>query len=606
MRDLQHLTIEIAIQISFLFISKIVKMKKSSLLIYSLLLCLIFSSCRQDENDRRIIIEEAPEPLVLVRTEIQGEVVDEFDNPVAFASVQVGDEWETADAEGKFKFQDAKVNKSGNSILAESDGFFDGVSHSNFAAESSSFLQVTMLQKGEALRVDPSSGEPVINPDGISITIPENTLVDKLGNDYTGEIDAFSKYIDPTGENLGTQIPGALLTKDELGNQEVLSTLGMIALELESPDGEPLNIKEGSDITVKIPIPSELLGRSPEEIPLWYYDLDDDQWYQNGMCIKDGNVYVCNISCCGVYWNCGESRPSLCLSGTVLEESLSPAEYIQVVVEDLTNNFIYWGYADINGFFCGNVPAAVPLQISLIDHCDNVVYTAEVGPFASDTQLEDIILELSIETFLIKITGTALDCNGENIDGHISFRNTGRLDVYPFIDGNIQVNLAMNCTVLSEFEIEVFNHAEQFRSETFTFTEEGDINLDVVDVCEPLDDFISLNFNGTEHWTAPTKWYKETNATSNHYVLEGLNSGGNYKLEFLDYQGIGNYTESIIFSSQNFTQDPNIPSFNILSPNITVGVNFIDDEYIIGTLTGTVTDNMGADVPLTGEFKIRK
>jgi len=75
-------------------------MKNSSLLIYSLLLSLVIFSCRQDENDRIIINEEPPEPIVLVETEIQGVVVDEFTNPVPFASVRVADTWETADADG--------------------------------------------------------------------------------------------------------------------------------------------------------------------------------------------------------------------------------------------------------------------------------------------------------------------------------------------------------------------------------------------------------------------------------------------------------------------------------------------------------------------------
>ena len=349
-------------------------MKSNTLLL--LLFLLLFSACRKDIDEIRVNKEE-DSPAVFIKNTIRGKVVDETGVPIANANVTVEDEIIQSDADGCFLFNSVTIKKDGTIVTASSDEFFDGISHSNFAADGSSFVEIRMMHRGDPQFVESVDGGTVTNNDNLKINIPPDALVYENGNLYEGPVKVYARWLDPTDENIGATMPGALIASDENGNRLALVSYGMAVIELEADNGAKLELKEGAEMELDIPIPPELLADAPEEIDLWLFDLEEEEWLLKGKCNKVGGNYKCMVSQTG-YWNCDVGVPAICLTGQVFNSDSSYSAYLRVIVEDLTDNFIYWGYTDSTGYFCGSVPQAAPLRLTIKDHCDNVVHTEDI------------------------------------------------------------------------------------------------------------------------------------------------------------------------------------------------------------------------------------
>ena len=567
---------------------------------------LTLSACRKDVNEMTVDTD-VPDPVVYIQTELIGKIVDEAENPIPFANVQVEDEIVNADAEGRFVFTQVEVKKSGTIIQANAAGYFEGITYSNFKADGSSFVEIRMLSKGTPTTMNAANGGDISLPSGMKVAIPANSMVSADNSLYAGTANVYTKWLDPTDENVAGVMPGELTATDEDGNPLALATFGMMVLDLEAADGAPLELANGARADIEMPIPPELESDAPDEIPLWYFDLEEEQWVQYGACIKEGNVYKGEINASG-FWNCDVPIPSICLSGNIYNNDSTASAYLKVIVEDLTNNFIYWGYTDINGFFCGSVPMAVPLSITIKDLCDNIVYTAEIGPYSGDALLDDIFLDVFVETYMINISGTVAHCWEDDVpSGYVSVRYPGKLSIYSYVGGSFDINLAMNCVEFPELEIRVFSATQQEQiSEEIIHNQIADLDLGELILCEPLQDYFHINVDGEDHWAMPTKWYLEDNVASNHYILEGLSGGGKFTLDMIDYQGVGTYSESVIFTSENNIDWPTYPVLNSVSPDITLEITSDDGEYIEGTFEGTTSDPTGIPLPITADFRIRK
>ena len=110
----------------------------------------------------------------------------------------------------------------------------------------------------------------------ISEPEPGRVLVETVLSNGPAEV--YARWLDPTSPELGALMPGALMARDDDGRERVLATYGMAAFELKTPAGEDLVLKSGQFVEIEIPIPAELAGTAPTEIPLWYFDLEEERW----------------------------------------------------------------------------------------------------------------------------------------------------------------------------------------------------------------------------------------------------------------------------------------------------------------------------------------
>lgn len=569
------------------------------------MLLLIFS-CRKGELINKVIIDEEP-PVVMVVSSFKGKVVDENGEAVAGARVSVSNESAITDQKGLFEFKNIEAPKDAALLKVEKDGYFIGSAMSGNSAGGQQYARVTLMEKGASKSVNGANGGTLSWPDGLTVRIQPNTLRRADGSLYNGQADIYARWLDPTDPELGATMPGALMARDADGQEKVLATYGMVALELKDVAGEDLLLRSGETVQVEIPIPAELAANAPAEIPLWYFDLEEERWLLKGACQKSGSVYICMVGS-GGYWNCDVALEPICLSGTIFQSDSTPALYTKVIVEDLTDNFIYWGYTDIDGFFCGSVPKGAPLKITIKDLCNNVLYEANIGPYATDSDLGDIYLTETLQQYFIHIAGQMNNCKGVPVsDGQIAVQYPGKIRLFPLsAPGVFSFDLALNCIEFPELQITGYDLAS-FQSTPVQFhSDASDVDLGVLTACEAPGDYMHLTADGVLYNAAPTRFYLKNNVTTNWMILEGVTTGGTFSIELREYTGVGQYNVNAFFHLTDKPDAPQYPTLNAASPDITVTITADDGAFISGSISGTATDNFNNPHPISGDFRVKK
>ncbi|MBK9719343.1 MAG: hypothetical protein IPO85_17875 [Saprospiraceae bacterium] len=102
--------------------------------------------------------------------------------------------------------------------------------------------------------------------------------------------------MDPSKESTFMEMPGNLTGRDLKGKEVILQTLGMMAVELEDPAGNRLNIAKDKTAELKIPIPASLDSKAKTTIPMWYYDATKGGWIEEGISTRVGQFYVANVA----------------------------------------------------------------------------------------------------------------------------------------------------------------------------------------------------------------------------------------------------------------------------------------------------------------------
>lgn len=573
-----------------------------------LIVGILLWGCRKDELVNKVIVEEDA-PIILVVSSFKGKVIDEGGAPVSGATVRVFDQTTITDAQGLFVFNQIGAPKNGALISVEKNGYFVGAAMAGNSADGKNYVRVTLLEKDTPRTVSASAGGEIQWPSGMKTTVKPNTLLKSDGTVYSGQVNVYSRWLDPTDENLGGIMPGALMARDAEGNEKVLATYGMVSLELETASGEVLKIKDGETVEIDVPIPPALVPDAPTEIPLWYFDLEEERWLLKGACQKvgGGGYYHCAVITTG-YWNCDIPLVPICLSGTIFQNDSTPAYYTKVIVEDLSDNFIYWGYTDINGFFCGSVPQAAPLRISIEDLCGNVIYTADIGPYAQDFDLGDIYLPNNLQEYFIHVTGQLMDCLGAPVSiGQVAVQYPGKIRLFPLSSpGVLDFNLALHCIEFPELLITGYDLINFKATPVQSHSDLTNIDLGTMTACEDPLDFFHLTVGSTTHSVSPTRFYKKDNVTTNWMVLEALTIGGNFTLDLRTYQGPGQYNVNVQFNTIDQPEAPAYPVLNGASPDIIVNITADDGQFIQGNLSGTAYDGFGQPQAVNGNFKVKK
>jgi uncharacterized protein (TIGR02145 family) len=262
------------------------------------------------------------------------------------------------------------------------------------------------------------------------LTLPANGV--QLNNAaYNGTVNVAIKHINPTSATFFEEMPGSLVGVD--GNQSsVLTSYGMVAVELTDNSGQKLQIANGKTAEVRFVVPASLLSSAPATIDLWSLDEVNGYWKKEGTATLVNNEYVAQVSHFS-FWNCDVPSNFVNIYGRILQGSNNfPVPSIKVTITsanfgtacDLTN---------CQGEYCGSVPKGEVLGITISTQCAGsnfVVYTGTIGPFTANALISPIsITNPSISV----ISGTLLDCNNQPklnsyayLNGQVIFPNNGR------------------------------------------------------------------------------------------------------------------------------------------------------------------------------------
>lgn len=560
----------------------------------SFIIIIVLSACRKDVITSGDIVV-FPEPTVFVTSNITGTVVDEDDLPVENATVIIASNSFTTDENGYFNFKNVSLNTRGSLVKVEKQGYFYNAKFVKAELNSENFTKFKLIEKTSIGFVSSSIGGDLSTSDGATVSLSANSISDQNGNAYSGEVQVFATWLDPTDKSLVERMPGDLRAYDIDGEQVQLATFGMIGVELESPSGESLNIINGESATIELPIPADLLADAPATIPLWHFDEEVGYWVEDGEAELIGNKYVGTVNHFS-FWNCDIPIEYIFIEGEVINES-GGIQNLLVEITLASNATSGSDYTNEDGIFSGYIPNNEELIISIYDYCGILLYSNNIGPYDTDIILPTIVIDNN-QYF---ITGS-LACNGLPIEnGYVSI-NSGNLNT--LISANSNGNFSANISLcdIDEISVQAFDtdSATQSILQPVDITGTNQLNIGEIVVCDEAEEYVSVNLDGEDFANfTPFFNFSTNNETSiqvdSEFVLHIRFVGddiGVYTPDFLSFNDFNNPSDSTVCFGTGC---------NTISIDVTEYIS--PGGHIKGTFIGNIPSIDGLK-PIDGSFKV--
>lgn len=554
-----------------------------------------------------------PNPLVdvirnfaTVSTSVAGIVMDRNNQPIEGAAVTFGSSNTMTDENGAFKMDNVITMENAAYVRVFKEGYFDG-SRKFFAFNNQrSNISIHLLEKTIQGTVDASGGNVTL-PEGVKLDFPANAVKDSDGNLYNGTVQVAAQYLDPAANNIMQIMPGNLRGVTTENVEEGLTTYGMVAVELLTPSGDPLNVADGKTVQITMPVTSAQMSDAPTEIPLWYFDEDAGTWKEEGKATLQGNEYVGEVSHF-TFWNCDVNWDLIYLDGKVLLEGAGlEGANVCLTIDGGTNWATACDFTNEMGAFTGQVPTNTTFTLNVYPpsfECGNAIYSQSIGPFTADVTLDDInILASTIQANYTHVTGTIVDCDNNPITNGYAKIKIGTAQYYAYTtDGSIDFTV-LNCVGVTTIEIAAFDSDAAKQSETASFTFANDLDFGTLQACEQLDEFIIYEYDGVS-----------ISILENVAIYDSLGNGtgaqflyGDGTNEYMSLStnegGLGTFPAVGFWTSQ-FGNNPT----GIIGNDIMVTYtqySTVVGGTVAGTFDGNVETQTGL-IPVTGSFKAKR
>ena len=525
-------------------------MKK--LIFLSLLVVLVIGGCRKDgiDTDFEFTPDDDGQP---VDTRLGGQVIDKDGLPIAAAIITIGNETIETNDDGIFYVRNINLSSNGSLVVIEKSGYF------------TNFKRVTpngndTYQKFGLTKVGAPSGKFSATEGGTisrqgkeKIVFQANSIVDESGNDYSGEVTVYTDYFNLDKPHLGELMPGDLTGINQEATKVQLETYSMIMVELQGSNGQELNLKEGTTASAEFPI-SQQTANPPAEIPLWSLNEDTGLWVEEGIATLEGGVYKAELPHFS-FWNCDVPYPLVNLKGRITDLSGTPYSNLQVNISIKDGGITRGGSTNDNGEFEGKVPANEDLVLELVNICEDVIHSEDIGPFTNDTVLPDIQVDLGQNTMLL--TGSLINCDGGAVeDGLVVVKDqTGRVSSHRAnMDGTFEV-IYVYCDAATDIEVKGTDITNLTESTPYTFSNTGQSTEDVgiLTTCDNLDEFLKVTYQGQSYLFVTTF----SMLIDDTYLLtanEGLNNATTGSVSINNVELGQNFPQAIHFRGAGFPE----------------------------------------------------
>jgi len=482
--------------------SKLKKLKEmkfiKSIGLLTLFALLALSSCRKDKitEDDQII---NPEPAVFFNGSISGVIVDESEEGVPNAEVTFGTNSMTTDENGYFLFKNVSINEKGSLVTAEKEGYFYNAKFVGSRLNKTNYTKIKMIEKVLSGSFEATLGGAVSTNGGANVQFNNNSIKTEGGGLYAGTVNVYATWLDPTANDLGQRAPGDLRAMNTADEQVQLTTYGMIGVELEGESGEALNLADGQTATIELPVPSELLADAPATIPLWHFDESNGYWIEDGEATLQGNKYVGTVSHFS-FWNCDDPNYYVYIDGLITDEGGVGIQNLSVQILVNSNGAAGYDFTDQDGVYEGWVPKDLDLTIKVFDNCGNEIYSAAIGPFATDESIPEFSIVGTSSTF-ITLSGI-LECNGTLVtDGYAKITHGTSysilsVDASGAFNGTIDVCGETAIDVIAYDLVGTGNGPQQSVPSTHDISGLSELNLGSITVCENATEHLTFEIDG--------------------------------------------------------------------------------------------------------------
>ena len=580
-----------------------------------LAITIVFSACRKDSDIVTTTTTGDPDvDSEIVTGNLIGNITDEYDNPVEGASIRLKSNTTFTDENGNFSLSNVQMEVDGALLTVNKAGYFEAFDRVRAKSNQTSYTRIQLLDRA-IISSFPAGAAQDVTFDGATVKFQSNGFVDANGNDYNGTVNVAAHWIDPTDDNLDAQMPGDLRALDAENQSVALQSYGMVAVDLIADDGSDLQLKEGLSAEVSFPIPTDISNSAPAAIPLWSFDEEAGIWVEEGTASKVGNMYVGNVTHFS-FWNCDAPFPLIEMEGQIVDENGDPIDQAYICI-DFANSGGYGagGYSNEEGYFGGKIPKDEPLILTVKDDCFNPIFTMEIGPFSDDVDLGQISVT-SFSTYMVSLTGSLVNCDGDPVTNGYAKINTASSPYYQFpaqVDenGNWSADFLI-CQSDVQVLVSGYDLDALLTSNVSTYTASpggGTIDVGTIEVCEELDEF--LNVVGD---TLVASFIDPQIGIDGDW--HGIFSNGSATTDTiasfqLDYvgTGVGTFTQVSQISYNGYDPDNNIDlGYFCQGCNVVVEITTYEGPggYIEGSYSGEANSWNGTVIDVNGEFRIRR
>jgi len=480
-------------------------MRKHLLLVISFLIILNFTNCKNDDvaenptENPDMNQGENPNPITLnydfgndVNRNFIGRVVNEDNQPLAAATITIGNETTQTDLNGMFVMNNVLVKENFAYIKASLVGYFNG-SKSIIPLDGENVINIMLKERFSVIR---EAGEAfTLEYDEYAIGF-SGEFVKEDGSSYSGPVTIAFNYLSPSDENLNELMPGMLLGQDMDDEANLLETYGMLTVELTGSANEKLQI--ASDSELKFPIADEQLANAPDTIPLWYFDEDHGYWIEDGEATKVGNQYVGTVSHFTT-WNDSVSYSNTKIDITVLNQNNDPLVGIDVYayIQGVSSYPIILT-TNQDGKASDFVYANTSMTLEVKGHCEETITTLNVSPIpqGSTSIIPPIVITETIAP-QSEIQGTLKQCDNVNVtNGYVILtRNDSDPVFYSISDGDFEFSTLI-CQGETSFSLEGYdvNNFQSTGENNYSFatpiTDVGDLMT-----CNNVDEYIAYSLD---------------------------------------------------------------------------------------------------------------
>ena len=497
----------------------------------SLIVILFALSCQKDKTPDFSqpgvgIPKFASSPL---NGSVAGIVVNENNLPVANAQVVVASTVYTTDNRGFFNTATLTLDKYISTVKVTMPGYF--TAYRSFSANATkNYVSIKLIPKTLAGSFLSSTAGSITLTNGSSINFQPNALnIKSTGVAYSGNVKVYAAYIDPTAEDIGTRVPGSMMAEDA-NHFYVLRSTGMIAVELESAGGEPLQLITSRPAILKLAIAPSVISKAPAIIDTWSLD-GRGIWIKEGTATKNGNMYEFTVSHFS-FWNCDVPINAIYLILNIKNQTGNNLINTPVSLTSSTSFGTRWGNTDSLGFVSGMVPKDETLEMKVFGSnysCSMPFYTQNMGPFAVNTQL-NIITTLPVINS-VTITGSAVNCAGAPLQNGTLIIHVGlyTLSYASITNGAFNITLP-TCSTITSADLIAIDNVTQQQSASITLPVTGStLNAGTISACGIYtNQFINYTVDGT------------------NFIINGINLNAN-----LSAYSMGNRTGIFAYDQSN-------------------------------------------------------
>ena len=490
-----------------------------------MLLILLAFGCRKESiiSDTKTTI---PLPTIIIESEISGFVINQIGEPIEDAEVTWGSNLATTDQNGFFKLT-SNVPDRIAVLSVKKENYFEANQTLSPLRENTIYTKIQLLERTLSDSFLAANGGTIDVAGGGKVDFAANEFKTESGNNYSGEVNIYTTYLDPTRPDLREVMPGNLTAINFLEELQYLKSFGMIKVELEGSAGEKLQISQAATLT--IPVPNLLSSDAPNTIPLWHFDKESGLWVEEGEAILQGNEYVGDVSHFS-WWNFDDNIETVFLQGQVniLTEPSTTID-VRMVRPDGSSCTVT---TSNTGAFSGFIPKDELLTMELIDVCGNIVYSEDIGPFNSDNINLMIAVDLS-NLELVTLSGTALNCDGQPVtNGYVIVNGVGvEFSFLILIESNGDFSTNFYKCDVETISVVVADINDGTQSTPQIFTVEENMTIGNIDACEDdIAGFQVIINNVEDSFSTPCTATLSTNsigATVYNITFQSIQNGGN-------------------------------------------------------------------------------